>query len=71
MKIRILNDPESVYADNQVMSAKELINDFIEGLNINNENDKDTIEWLNKASETSAVNLIGSLWDLSIEMLEN
>lgn len=71
MKIRILNDPESVYADNQVMSAKELINDFIEGLNINDENDKDTIEWLNKVSETSAVNLIGSLWDLSIEMLEN
>lgn len=71
MKIRILNDLESVYADNQVMSAKELINDFIEGLNINNENDKDTIEWLNKASETSAINLIGSLWDLSIEILEN
>ena len=71
MKIRILDDPELVYADNQVMSAKELINDFIEGLNINNENDKDTIEWLNKASETSAINLIGSLWDLSIEILEN
>ena len=33
MNIRILHDPESVYADNQVMSAKELINDFIEGLN--------------------------------------
>ena len=35
MNIRILHDPESVYADNQVMSAKELINDFIEGLNEN------------------------------------
>ena len=51
MNIRILHDPESVYADNQVMSAKELINDFIEGLNENEENDKDTIKWLNKVSE--------------------
>ena len=63
MNIRILHDPESVYADNQVMSAKELINDFIEGLN-----DKDTIKWLNKVSEKSAIELIASLWDLSVEI---
>lgn len=66
MNIRILHDPESVYADNQVMSAKELINDFIEGLNENE--DKDTIEWLNKVSEKSAIELIASLWDLSVEI---
>lgn len=68
MNIRILHDPESVYADNQVMSAKELINDFIEGLNENEENDKDTIKWLNKVSEKSAIELIASLWDLSVEI---
>lgn len=67
MDIRILHDPESVYADNQIMGAKELINDFIEGLNEGDENDKDTIEWLNKASEKSAIQLIASLWDLSVE----
>lgn len=68
MNIRILHDPESVYADNQVMSTKELINDFIEGLNENEENDKDTIKWLNKVSEKSAIELIASLWDLSVEI---
>ena len=68
MNIRILHDPESVYADNQVMSPKELINDFIEGLNENEENDKDTIKWLNKVSEKSAIELITSLWDLSVEI---
>ena len=68
MNIRILHDPESVYADNQVMSANELINDFIEGLNENEENDKDTIKWLNKVSEKSAIELIASLWDLSVEI---
>ena len=68
MNIRILHDPESVYADNQVMSAKELINDFIEGLNENEENDKDTIKWLNKVSEKSAIELIASLWELSGEI---
>ena len=68
MNIRILHDPESVYADNQVMSATELINDFIEGLNENEENDKDTIKWLNKVSEKSAIELIASLWDLSVEI---
>lgn len=67
MNVRILHDPESVYADNQVMSARELIDDFIEGLNESDENDKDTIEWLNKASEKSAVELIAALWDLSVE----
>lgn len=67
MDIKILHDPDSVYADNQVMTAKELINDFAEGLNESDENDKDTIEWLNKASEKSAVELIAALWDLSVE----
>ena len=56
MDIRILHDSESVYADNQIMTAKELINDFIDGLNKNEENDKDTIEWLNKVSEKSIRN---------------
>lgn len=67
MNVRILHDPESVYADNQVMTARELINDFIEGLNESDENDRDTIEWLNNASEKSAIQLIASLWDLSLE----
>lgn len=53
MKIRINHDPASVYADNQIMDAKELINDFIETLN-----------------ENAAVDLIKSLWDLSIEVVE-
>jgi hypothetical protein len=69
MDIRILHDSESVYADNQIMTAKELINDFIDGLNKNEENDKDTIEWLNKVSEKSAIELIASIWDLSVEMV--
>jgi hypothetical protein len=69
MDIRILHDSESVYADNQIMTAKELINDFIDGLNENEENDKDTIEWLNKVSEKSAIELIASIWDLSVEMV--
>ena len=30
--------------------------------------DKDTIEWLNKVSEKSAIELIASLWDLSVEI---
>lgn len=67
MDIKILHDPDSVYADNQVMTARELINDFAEGLNESDENDKDTIEWLNKASEKSAVELIAALCDLSVE----
>ena len=71
MNIRILHDPESVYADNQVMSAKELINDFIEGLNENEENDKDTIKWLNKVSEKSAIELIGSDTLVDLELSNN
>lgn len=68
MDIRILHDPASTYVENQIMSAKELINDFIEGLNESEENDKETIEWLNNVSEKSAIELIATLWDLSVEM---
>lgn len=69
MDIRILHDPVSTYAENQIMSAKELINDFIEGLNESDENDKEAIQWFNNVSEKSAVELIASLWDLSVEMV--
>ncbi len=68
MNIRILHDPASTYVENQIMSVKELINDFIEGLNESEENDKETIEWLNNVSEKSAIELIATLWDLSVEI---
>ena len=70
MKIRIVHDTERVYKENEEMEAKRLINDFIEGLNESDKNDKETIDWLNNVSEESAVKLIEALWDLSIKILE-
>ena len=66
MKIKILHDSDGTYQDNQVMHARTLINDFIDGLT-DNADDSELIKWLNSVSEKSAVKLIAGLWDLSIE----
>lgn len=67
MKVRILCDPEHTYKDNEILEASELIESFIDGLT-DNKDDTETKEWLQKASQESAVKLVAAMWDLSIEI---
>jgi hypothetical protein len=67
MKVKILHDPEHTYKDNEILEASELIESFIQGLT-DNKDDTETKEWLHKASQKSAVELVAAMWDLSIEI---
>lgn len=67
MKVKILRDPEHTYKDNEILEASELIESFIEGLT-DNKDDTETKEWLGKASQKSAVELVAAMWGLSIEI---
>ena len=66
----ILHDNGGVYKDNTVISAKSLVNDYIDGLNP--VEDKDTMEWMENAikynSYDDVISFIASAWEMEVEM---
>lgn len=66
----IYHDKGGVYEDNTVISAKSLVQDYIDGLN--SVEDKDTIEWMENAikliSYDDVIAFIGGAWEMEVEM---
>lgn len=74
----IVKDFEGVYADNTDISPTDLVNDYIDGLCLNEPNDKECAEWLNgllakktKIHTDIAMSFIASMWRLEIVPKEN
>jgi hypothetical protein len=66
MKIRILSDMGEVYDPGTEMEASQLINDYIEAVDID-EAGHDCTKWLNSVSQKSALEFIHTMWGIDYE----
>ena len=68
-KYQIINDPENVYQNGAILTANELISDYIDTLN--NIEDADLIGWLYSLMEVGkqeiAVDFIKKEWDINLQ----
>lgn len=67
MKIRIKNDPCGMWQKGEIIDARELIDAYIGGLNAEDENDRECIEWLKNDSGAYAVTFCASVWEIEWE----
>lgn len=68
MDIKIINDPEQVYKPNQIMSASQLLDEYIEAINVD-ENGREQIKWLKSVPLKSAISHIAVMWGLDVEFI--
>lgn len=69
MDIKIINDPEQVYKPNQIMPASQLLDEYIEAINVD-ENGMEQINWLKSVPIKSAINHIADMWGLDVEFID-
>ena len=69
MKIEIIKDSSNEYASGTVMDASMLIDEYISGLNENEDNDKEAIESLSQDEEW-ALKYIGYMWGIEYKIIE-
>lgn len=62
-RIRIISDPEQVYASGQEMPASQLLDEYIEVAN-------DDEEWLRSVPIESAMEFIATMWGLNVEFIK-
>ncbi len=59
------------YTKGDKLSANYLIDEFVSGLDRNNSDDADTIQWMNESKENGTqdecVEFIASIWGLSLK----
>jgi hypothetical protein len=67
MKVKVIHDSGEVYKDGEIVDSKDIIQDYIDGLNASDPNDAETIEWLKKDNGTYALAFIGNLWGIDFE----
>ena len=67
MKVKVIHDSGEVYKDGEIVDSKDIIQDYIDGLNASDPNDAETIEWLEKDNGAYAIAFIGSLWGIDFE----
>lgn len=68
-RIRIISDPEQVYASGQEMPASQLLDEYIEAVNVD-ENGREQIEWLRSVPIESAMEHIAAMWGLNVEFIK-
>lgn len=68
MDIKIINDPEQGYNHNQIMPASQLLEEYIEAVNVD-ENGKEQTKWLKSVPVKSAINHIAEMWGLDVEFI--
>jgi hypothetical protein len=68
MDIKIVSDPEQVYKPNQTMPASQLLEDYIEAINMD-ENGREQTKWLKSVPAKSAINHIAEMWGLDVEFI--
>lgn len=73
--IVIKSDSGLVYEPNVNMPLGHLVDEYISGLCLNEENDKECADWLNKLMESDseieaniAVKFIAEMWDMDVEL---
>jgi hypothetical protein len=69
MNIKIVNDPEQVYKPNETMPASQLLDEYIEAINVD-ENGREQTKWLKSVPIKSAINHIAVMWGLDIEFID-
>lgn len=69
MDIKIINDPEQVYKPNQIMPASQLLEEYIEAINVD-ENGREQIKWLKSVPVKSAIEHIAVMWGLDVEFID-
>lgn len=67
MKVKVIHDSSKTYKDGEIVDSKDIIQDYIDGLNASDPNDTETIEWLKKDNGAYAITFIGSVWGIEFE----
>lgn len=67
MKVKVIHDCGKTYKDGEIVDTKDIIQNYIDGLNASDPNDAETIEWLKKDNGAYAIAFIGSVWEIDFE----
>ena len=67
MKVKVIHDSGETYKDGEIVDSKDIIQDYIDGLNASDPNDAQTIEWLKMDNGACALAFIGNVWGIDFE----
>lgn len=71
IKYIVIEDKNNLFGVGTELSANDLIQDYISGLNMDDENDKETIysltEYTEKGMQYLAVTYIANVWEFAVQ----